>query len=204
MRDRIARKMRGTVRSDCSFSAKSVIFSSLARPFGYLVSAFSCSRGVATRSCCRNVARLGLSDRRTSVSTETEIGMSPSRARCWRLHACPVAIMAIVRWSAGTEFAAPNNMQIGPNQDQVVAVNLSSGIVVDLNKVKLRTQTLQKDWRSVGRVLCPQRLMSVTRHNSIVHRLPSSSQTLRQSWPAVSSAGNNRRLVRAVVMVRAD
>lgn len=33
-----------------------------------------------------------------------------------------------------------NNMQIGPNQDQVVTVNLSSGIAVDLNNVKLRAK----------------------------------------------------------------
>src|SRR5258707_11289536 len=104
MRDRIARRSRERYVWLAAFQPGRSLSSSLACPFGFLARVFCRWRDVAARSCRRNVARPVFSDRRTPASTETEIGLSPSHARCWRLHACPVAIMAIDRWSAGTEL----------------------------------------------------------------------------------------------------
>jgi len=72
-------------------------------------------------------------------------------------------------------------------------------IVVDLNKVKLRTK-LCKGLAKRGRVLwSPQRLMSVN-SPPIDRASPGRRRARREAIlsRAVSSAGNNRRLVRAV------
>src|ERR1700751_4769179 len=87
-----------------AFQSVPSLSSSLACPFGHLVSVFCCSRDPATRSCCGDAARFDLSDRRTNVSMATEIGNGPSRAGRWRPHACPVATVAIALWSEGTEL----------------------------------------------------------------------------------------------------
>src|SRR5882724_5444181 len=78
--------------------------------------------------------------------------------------------------------AAPNNMQIGPNQDQVVAVNLSSGIVVDLNKVKLRTKLCKGLAKRGQSFVVPTKTDECElATNSIVHRLAVVEPDVRQS-----------------------